>query len=84
MRGGFHHYATLLDDGRENRARSTSTLAMPVLALNGEFGIPQHQTVDGVRRVAKEPEVDMVPGAGHALAEDNPAWLARRLREFFG
>ena len=84
MRGGFHHYATLLDDGRENRARPTSTLAMPVLALNGKFGIPQHQTVDGVRRVATEPEVDLVPGAGHALAEDNPAWLAQRLRELFG
>lgn len=83
MRGGLLHYATLLEDGRENRARSGGTLTMPVLALNGEHGIPQEQTADAARQVAADLQVDIVPGSGHALAEDNPSWLADRLDRFF-
>ena len=83
MRGGLLHYATLLEDGRENRARTGDRLSMPVLALNGEKGIPQQQTVDAAHLVASDVQVDLVPGSGHAFAEDNPGWLAARLDRFF-
>ncbi len=40
MRGGFQHYATLLEDGETNRsqlqAEPPSRLGMPVLVLNGD------------------------------------------------
>ncbi len=48
MRAGFKHYETLLEDGRENRARFRSKLTMPVLVLNGDKGMPQAQTLAGV------------------------------------
>ena len=82
MRAGFQHYAALLQDGRDNRARFTGPLAMPVLVLNGELGIPQAQTLDGVRRVATDVTAELVPHAGHAFAADNPAWVADRLARF--
>ncbi|MDQ2770994.1 MAG: alpha/beta hydrolase [Bacteroidota bacterium] len=83
MRAGFQHYGTLLDDGRENRARFQAKLPMPVLVLNGERGIPQAQTLPCVQQVAADIATDTVPGSGHVFAEDNPSWVAERLTRFF-
>lgn len=87
MRGGFQHYATLLEDGRTNRTRQhtdrTSTLPMPVLVLNGDQGLPQTPLLHGVQQVASEVTADIVPHAGHAYAADNPGWVADRLSRFF-
>ena len=83
MRGGFEHYATLLDDGRENRAQHTDKLGMPVLVLNGSHGIPQEQTLSGVQEVVSDLHSDIVPDSGHTIGEDNPEWLASRLHRFF-
>ena len=83
MHAGFRHYETLLEDGKENQAASRSKLPMPVLVLNGEHGIPQSQTLGCVRQVAEVIETTLVPGSGHAFAEDNPAWVANRLIRFF-
>lgn len=82
MRGGFQHYATLLEDGKANRAAFAGKLAMPVLVLNGDRGIPQAQTLAGVRRVAADVRADVVPNSGHAFAADHPAWVADRLIRF--
>lgn len=83
MRAGFRHYETLLEDGKENRARFGSRLEMPVLVLNGEKGIPQAQTLGCVRQVAENIEAELVPNSGHTFAEDNPQWVAERLTRFF-
>ena len=83
MRAGFQHYATLLEDGRENRARFTAKLPMPVLVLNGERGVPQAPLLAGVEQVAADITTDTVPNSGHVFAEDNPAWVAERLTRFF-
>ena len=83
MRAGFQHYAALLDDGRENRERFAGKLTMPVLVLNGDQGIPQHQTLDGVRRVAERVDARIVPRSGHAIGSDNPHWVAAALLQFF-
>jgi len=84
MRAGFQHYGALLEDGWENRAAVRSKLTMPVLALNGDKGIPQAQTLGCVRQVATHIEADLIPASGHAFADDNPAWVAERLTGFFG
>ena len=76
------HYGTLLADGKENRAQLKQKLAMPVLVLSGERGIPQAQTLACVRQVAENIEVDLVPSAGHLYAHDNPEWVADRLHAF--
>ena len=84
MRGGFQHYAALLDDGKANRADFRTKLAMPVLVLNSATGIPQEQTLSGIRQVAADVRAEIVPNSGHAIGEDNPAWVADRLIRFFG
>ena len=84
MRGGFKHYEALLEDGRANRANFRGKLKMPVLVLNGDKGIPQEQTLSGVRRVAADVRAELVPDSGHAIGEDNPVWVADRLIRFFG
>lgn len=83
MRGGFQHYGTLLEDGTANRAAFKDKLAMPVLVLNGDKGIPQEQTLIGVHQVASHVTAELVPESGHAIGVDNPAWVAERLARFF-
>ncbi len=81
MRGGFEHYATLVEDGRA--ARGASRVEMPVLVLNGEHGLPQRVLLDGVREAATDVRADIVPGSAHTIGLDNPTWLAARLADFF-
>ncbi|GGX69321.1 epoxide hydrolase [Streptomyces minutiscleroticus] len=81
MRGGFEHYATLVQDGRQ--ARTGPRLTMPVLVLNGEYGLPQNVLLDGVRDAAADVRADIVPDAAHTFAADNPTWTADRLARFF-
>jgi pimeloyl-ACP methyl ester carboxylesterase len=83
MRGGFQHYATLVADGAANRADAGAGLAMPVLVLNGERGLPQGPLLSGVRQVATDVRADVVPGSGHLIGLDNPEWVADRLARFF-
>jgi pimeloyl-ACP methyl ester carboxylesterase len=80
MRGGFEHYATLVQDGQN--AREAGRVGMPVLVLNGERGLPQDVLLTGARRAAVDVAADIVPGAAHTIGADNPVWLADRLRAF--
>lgn len=85
MRGGFAHYRTLLEDGKQNRENFKEKLTMPVLVLGGEHsGIPREWTLAGVHAVAANVREGEVKGSGHFLAEENPADLSRQLRAFFG
>lgn len=83
MRGGFQHYKTLLEDGKTNRANFHGKLKMPVLSLNGNKGIPQELTLQGVRQVAENVTAELIPDSGHAFAEENPDWVSDRLIRFF-
>jgi pimeloyl-ACP methyl ester carboxylesterase len=83
MRAGFQHYGTLLEDGKENRARFRSKLTLPVLVLSGEFGIPHAQTLESVQHLADQVQAGIVPASGHLYARDNPSWTAARLAQFF-
>lgn len=84
MRAAFKHYESIIPDGRSNREQFQAKLPMPVLVLSGERGIPQAQTLACVEKVADRIETDIVPGAGHTFAGDNPPWTASRLQRFFG
>lgn len=81
MRGGFEHYATLVQDG--TAARDLPQLDMPVLVLNGEHGLPQEPLLQAARQIAHNVEADIVPASGHTMGLDNPQWLAERLANFF-
>ncbi|MEU5700052.1 alpha/beta fold hydrolase [Streptomyces aurantiacus] len=81
MRGGFEHYVTLVEDGRA--ARAGKPVRMPVLVLNGEFGLPQQVLLDGARQAASDVRADTVPDAAHTFAADNPHGTVGRLTHFF-
>lgn len=83
MKAGFQHYATILQDGKDNRANFKGKLTIPVLVLNGAKGIPSKQTFDCVKQIAKNVEFGLVPNSGHAMGEDNPVWYTDRLVQFF-
>ncbi len=83
MRGGFQHYATLIEDGNSNRTGGDPKLPMAVLVLNAERGLPQQPLLEGVRQAASDVQADVVPDSGHAYAIDNPDWVTARLTQFF-
>lgn len=81
LRGGFEHYRTLLEDGRENRALlAERKLPMPVLAI----GTALSGTTDTAEILS--PHADNVRGkiasTGHFVAEEEPDWFTRTVTEF--
>ncbi|MFJ9351159.1 alpha/beta fold hydrolase [Streptomyces sp. NPDC101237] len=82
LRGGFEHYRTLLDDGRENRALlAERKLPMPVLAIG-----TAHSGTTAAEALA--PHADNVQGTiaptGHFVAEENADWFTKTVTEFLG
>ncbi|MFE3137442.1 alpha/beta fold hydrolase [Streptomyces scopuliridis] len=82
LRGGFEHYRTLLEDGRENRALlAERKLPMPVLAI----GTAHSGTATAQ---ALTPHADKVQGAvaptGHFVAEEDADWFTRTVTRFLG
>jgi pimeloyl-ACP methyl ester carboxylesterase len=80
LRGGFKHYRTLLEDGRENRALlKERKLSMPILAIgSAQSGTSTAQ--------ALQPHADDVRGVvaptGHFVAEEDADWFTRTVSEF--
>lgn len=72
MRGGFQHYAPLLEDGESNRQAASEPLPMPVLVLNGDGGLPQGPLLAGVHLIAADVRADVVPDSAHVIGADNP------------
>lgn len=81
MRGGFEHYATIVEDAR--LAREAGKISMPVLVLNGDHGLPHDILLEGARQAATDVTDDIIPATAHTIGADNPGWLAQRLALFF-
>jgi pimeloyl-ACP methyl ester carboxylesterase len=81
LRGGFEHYRTLLDDGRENRAAlAEHPVTVPVLSIGGR------DSVGDKTSKALHPHVDnltsLIAPAGHFVAEEAPDWFVQTLRAY--
>ncbi|KAI9705179.1 MAG: hypothetical protein M1820_005326 [Bogoriella megaspora] len=60
-------------------------MEMPVLALGGEASFGSRDLLrSSFSPAAKDLTVDIVPKAGHWIADENPEWVANRLLQFFG
>ncbi|MFD4641599.1 alpha/beta fold hydrolase [Lentzea sp. NPDC058436] len=81
MRGGFEHYASIPEDGRN--ARAGIKIEVPVLVLHGENGLPAHILLEGAREAATDVRDGLVPDAAHTYAADNPPATADVLDRFF-
>ncbi|MFD9705167.1 alpha/beta fold hydrolase [Lentzea sp. NPDC059081] len=81
MRGGFEHYATVPEDGRN--ARAGIKVEIPVLVLHGEYGLPSDVLLNGAREAATDVRAEIIPDAAHTYAADNPHATADALTRFF-
>ncbi len=85
MRAGLAYYRALPQDAADNREIvARFKLPMPVLAVGGAGGRGRGaEPAESLRRVATDVRGEIVPDCGHWIPEEQPAHLARLLREFF-
>ncbi|KAI0132020.1 Alpha/Beta hydrolase protein [Xylariales sp. AK1849] len=80
MFGPFSAASVAADASFFKGTLTNSSLQIPILGLGGEasFGIPSvlKQALGGF---STNSETDTVPKAGHWIADENPAWVAKRV-----
>ncbi|MBZ5675049.1 MAG: alpha/beta hydrolase [Acidobacteriia bacterium] len=81
MRAGFAQFTAFPQDVEDNRIFQTTKLTMPVLAVGGEKSFGTTEAVV-MRNVAIDVREAVVPGAGHWLMEENPAYTVGLIRDF--
>jgi pimeloyl-ACP methyl ester carboxylesterase len=82
MFGAFAANVMGADAAFFNSTLRQNPLPMPFLALAGEASLASLLTpVWGP--VGKNVTLDVVPQAGHFVADENPEWVAQRLTDFF-
>jgi uncharacterized RmlC-like cupin family protein len=81
MRAGFAHFAAFSQDVEDNKIFERTKLTMPVLAVGGEksFGATEAAVM---RNVAINVREAVVPGAGHWLMEESPAFTVALIQDF--
>lgn len=82
LRAGFSHFAAVFEDAQAVEQWSQKKLAMPVLALGGERGAGVYM-LPAWQALAAQVEGGVMAGAGHWIADEQPAALAARLADFF-
>ncbi|RYP36759.1 hypothetical protein DL766_001795 [Monosporascus sp. MC13-8B] len=62
---------------------SQRTLSIPVLAMGGEASVGNELALKQFfESIASDLEVDIIPKAGHWIADENPEWVANRVLKF--
>jgi len=81
MRAGFAQFTAFSQDVEDNKIFQRTKLPMPVLAVGGEksFGATQAAVM---RNVATDVRGAVVPGAGHWLMEESPAFTISLIQDF--
>jgi pimeloyl-ACP methyl ester carboxylesterase len=83
LRGGFEHYRTMLQDGRDNRAwgEAGGLLTMPVLAVGAEHSVGSY-LAQTLRPVVPDVEEAVIAGSGHYIPDEHPEALLSVLTPF--
>lgn len=81
MRAGFAQFTAFSQDAADNKIFEQVKLTMPVLAVGGEKSFGRLQAVI-MRHVATNVEEAVVPGSGHWLMEERPAYTVALIRNF--
>ncbi|KAI0169960.1 putative hydrolase [Hypoxylon sp. FL1284] len=83
MYGPFSTASIVADASFFRGSLGPDPLAMPVLAMGGEANFGIEGILDQLfGPVAKDLETDVVPKAGHWVADENPVWVANRIQKF--
>ncbi|KAM5350961.1 hypothetical protein ACJ41O_003684 [Fusarium nematophilum] len=77
--------ATVYDDSQFfTGALNGSKLDVPVLGMGGEASLGLEAALKQTfGPVSSDLEIDIIPKAGHWIADENPKWTAQRVRKFF-
>jgi pimeloyl-ACP methyl ester carboxylesterase len=81
MRAGFAQFTAFSQDAADNKVFEQVKLTMPVLAVGGEKSFGPLQAVI-MRHVATHVQEAVVPGSGHWLMEESPAYTVALIRHF--
>jgi pimeloyl-ACP methyl ester carboxylesterase/uncharacterized RmlC-like cupin family protein len=81
MRAGFAQFTAFSQDAADNKVFEQVKLTMPVLAVGGEKSFGPTQAVI-MREVATNVQEAVVPGSGHWLMEESPAYTVNLIRKF--
>lgn len=81
MKAGFAQFAAFSQDVKDNQVFKKKKLTMPVLAVGGEKSFGSLQAVI-MRNVAIDVQEAVVPGSGHWLMEERPAFTVALIRSF--
>jgi pimeloyl-ACP methyl ester carboxylesterase len=81
MRAGFAQFTAFSQDVQDNKIFQRTKLTMPVLAVGGEKSFGATEAVV-MRNVATNVREAVVPGSGHWLMEESPAYTIALVRDF--
>jgi pimeloyl-ACP methyl ester carboxylesterase len=81
MRAGFAQFTAFSQDVEDNKIFQQKQLTMPVLAVGGEKSFGATEAVV-MRNVATNVREAVVPGAGHWLMEERPAYTVALIQDF--
>src|SRR6266566_5463321 len=81
MRAGFAQFTAFSQDAKDNKVFEQTKLTMPVMAVGGEKSFGPLQAVI-MRHVAINVQEAVVPGSGHWLMEERPAYTVTLIRNF--
>jgi pimeloyl-ACP methyl ester carboxylesterase len=81
MRAGFAQFAAFSQDVEDNKIFQRTKLTMPVLAVGGEKSFGATEAVV-MRNAATNVREAVVPGAGHWLMEESPAFTIALIQDF--
>jgi pimeloyl-ACP methyl ester carboxylesterase len=81
MRAGFAQFTAFSQDAADNKIFEQVKLKMPVLAVGGEKSFGRLQAVI-MRHAATNVQESVVPGFGHWLTEERPAYTVALIRNF--
>jgi pimeloyl-ACP methyl ester carboxylesterase len=83
LHAGFEYYRAFGQDAADN-IKDEGALPMPALALGGDRSPWKTYLYEQLQGRAASLEGAVVPDCGHFIAEEQPEWLAGRLRQFIG
>ena len=82
LRAGINYYAAVWKDADDFAVLHDTPLTMPVLALAGEASIGPFLDATW-KPVGVDVTTAVIPEAGHWISDENPAFTAAALRDFF-
>ncbi|KAF4468992.1 phenylacetyl- ligase [Fusarium albosuccineum] len=77
--------ATVYEDSNFFKASlNNSRLDVPLLGMGGEASLGLESVLrQSFEPISSDVELDIIPKAGHWIADENPRWTARRVSKFF-